>query len=224
MHPLTIQTRPAPLLVADDPALDFLNTVASPFGERIEWLADGEDLLAWMKLTRLITEEAEAEVRAHALPGELDAVAAAARSLREWFRHFVLTHKGRPISSAALGDLLPLNDLLARDESYLTIRVRPPENHEQDTEHATSVLESVRHRRWRGPSSLLLPVAETMATLVSTVDFTLVKKCECLPCTLLMHDTTQRHARRWCSMAICGNRAKQAAHRNRIKEHSKVIQ
>jgi predicted RNA-binding Zn ribbon-like protein len=24
-------------------------------------------------------------------------------------------------------------------------------------------------------------------------------------------------ARRWCSMAICGNRAKQAAHRNRLK-------
>src|SRR4051812_5700154 len=28
----------------------------------------------------------------------------------------------------------------------------------------------------------------------------------------------ERRARRWCGMAICGNRAKQAAHRNRLKK------
>ncbi|MGB6892839.1 MAG: CGNR zinc finger domain-containing protein, partial [Xanthobacteraceae bacterium] len=28
---------------------------------------------------------------------------------------------------------------------------------------------------------------------------------------------TRSRARKWCSMAICGNRAKQAAHRNRLK-------
>jgi predicted RNA-binding Zn ribbon-like protein len=36
-------------------------------------------------------------------------------------------------------------------------------------------------------------------------------------CTLIFADHTRRRARRWCSMAICGNRAKQAAHRNRLK-------
>jgi predicted RNA-binding Zn ribbon-like protein len=30
-------------------------------------------------------------------------------------------------------------------------------------------------------------------------------------------DRTRRRARRWCSMAVCGTRAKQAAHRNRLK-------
>jgi predicted RNA-binding Zn ribbon-like protein len=35
--------------------------------------------------------------------------------------------------------------------------------------------------------------------------------------TLLFADHTRGHARRWCSMALCGNRAKQAAHRQRQK-------
>ncbi len=35
--------------------------------------------------------------------------------------------------------------------------------------------------------------------------------------TLVFADRTRRRARRWCSMAICGNRAKQAAHRKRLK-------
>jgi predicted RNA-binding Zn ribbon-like protein len=33
-------------------------------------------------------------------------------------------------------------------------------------------------------------------------------------------DRTRRRARRWCSMAICGNRAKQAAHRSRLKKQA----
>ena len=44
-----------------------------------------------------------------------------------------------------------------------------------------------------------------------------VKACEGAACTLLFVDHTRSRARRWCSMAICGNRAKQAAHRRRLK-------
>jgi predicted RNA-binding Zn ribbon-like protein len=44
-----------------------------------------------------------------------------------------------------------------------------------------------------------------------------VKACEGPACTLLFADHTRGHARRWCSMALCGNRAKQAAHRHRLK-------
>jgi predicted RNA-binding Zn ribbon-like protein len=29
-------------------------------------------------------------------------------------------------------------------------------------------------------------------------------------------DTTRGRRRRWCNMAVCGNRAKQAAHRDRV--------
>ena len=147
-------------------------------------------------------------MRARALPGELDRVADQARSLREWFRDFVRQHKGRPLTAAALAELEPLNRLLERNESFC--RIAP-----QQTGQGPFELQTVR--RWRNPDALLLPVGEALARLVCTEDFSNVKACEGAACTLLFADHTRGHARRWCSMAICGNRAKQAAHRNRIK-------
>ncbi|MGY4285957.1 putative RNA-binding Zn ribbon-like protein [Bradyrhizobium sp. LM2.7] len=44
-----------------------------------------------------------------------------------------------------------------------------------------------------------------------------MKACEGHDCTMFFADHTRRRARRWCTMAICGNRAKQAAHRSRLK-------
>ena len=148
-------------------------------------------------------------MRARALPGELDKVADQARSLREWFRGFVRRHRGRPLTTEALAELEPLNRLLERDEAFSQIV-------SQSTRHGPFELQAVR--RWRNPDALLLPVGEALARLVCSEDFSHVKACEGPACTLLFADHTRGHARRWCSMAICGNRAKQAAHRNRLKQ------
>jgi predicted RNA-binding Zn ribbon-like protein len=67
-------------------------------------------------------------------------------------------------------------------------------------------------RRWASPESLLQPIGEALAQLVSGEDFTYVKVCEGSGCRLLFADHTKGHRRRWCSMAVYGNRAKQAAH------------
>src|SRR5690242_20505493 len=109
------------MFVGDAPALDFLNTIATPADEPVEWIASGEDLLAWLGEARLIDPHEAGAARASALPGELDAVAAEARALREWFRGFVLAHMGRPLSADALAELQPLNRVLARDEAFASI-------------------------------------------------------------------------------------------------------
>ena len=129
-----------------------------------------------------------------------------ARQLREWFRGFVREHKGRPLSAEALLALEPLNRLLERDETLQPHRGRWRWYPELQT-----------LRRWRSPEALLLPVAETLATFVCEESFADVKACEGPACTLLFVDHTRGHKRRWCSMAMCGNRAKQAAHRQRLK-------
>jgi predicted RNA-binding Zn ribbon-like protein len=61
----------------------------------------------------------------------------------------------------------------------------------------------------------LRPIAEAAADLVCSVDFRLIRACEGSPCTLVFLDRTKAHSRRWCRMAVCGNRAKAAAHRAR---------
>ncbi|GAA2310328.1 CGNR zinc finger domain-containing protein [Actinomadura luteofluorescens] len=44
-----------------------------------------------------------------------------------------------------------------------------------------------------------------------------VKACAHPNCVLHFHDTTKNGTRRWCSMAVCGNRAKAARHYERAK-------
>lgn len=201
--------RPAAIFIGDALALDFLNSVATPVDVPVDWIDDGEGLLGWLEQARLAPPEALATLRSQALPGELDAVADQARSLREWFRGFVRTHKGRPLAPEDFGELEPLNRLLERDEAFSRIVPQPA--------GGPAPLELQTLRRWRSPESLLLPIGERLARFVCTEDFSHVKACEGPTCTLLFADHTRGRARRWCSMAACGNRAKQAAHRHRRK-------
>jgi predicted RNA-binding Zn ribbon-like protein len=169
-------------------------------------LADGDGFMSWLEQAGLVPPEVLRELTARAMPGEFDNVAAQARDLREWFRAFVRVRKGRPLTSHDLLELAPLNRLLERDEAYaqLVPNVR---------DHAGLQLQM--KRRWRSPDTLLLPIGEALAKFVCEEDFTNVKACEGSLCSLVFVDHTRGRARRWCSMALCGNRAKQAAHRDR---------
>ena len=210
--------RPPPMFIADHRGLDFLNSIGTPVETVIEWIGNGEDLLSWLVEARLIDPAEVAFIRANSFPGELDEVAAQARALREWFRDFVRSHMGRPLSAKALNLLEPLNRVLERDEGYGAIVPRPG-NHRKPT--TASGFELRRLRRWSTPNAVLLPIAEALAHLVCSSDFSLVKACEGKICTLLFLDTTHGKARRWCSMTLCGNRAKQAAHRQRSAKKRK---
>lgn len=202
-----------PIFVADSVGLDFLNSIATPVDELVEWIGCGEDLLEWLARAQLVPEDALSVVRANAAPGELDAVAAEARALREWFRGFVRAHQGKPLQSIALAELEPLNAVLARDEEFGRIVARS-----RGADHeGPSGLEWLPLRRWRSPEALLQPIARALAQLVCEEDFTRVKACEGFGCVLFFLDRTRGRARRWCSMAICGNRAKQSALRERAR-------
>jgi predicted RNA-binding Zn ribbon-like protein len=197
------------IFTADSLGLDFLNSVATPLDREIDWIDSGEGLLAWLEQARLVPTEVLETLRAQAIPGELDSVAAQARGLREWFRAFVHGHRGKPLIAKDLEALGPLNRLLERDDMFGRIVARPAKE--------AAALELRMLRQWRSPEALLLPIAEALAKFVSEEDLSKVKSCEGQPCTLLFLDQTRGRRRRWCSMAICGNRAKQAAHRNRLK-------
>src|SRR5271170_4402113 len=118
-------TRPPVIFIAGDPSLDFLNSIGTPVDTVVEWLADGQDLMAWLEQAELVPPEAAATICANCFPGELDAVAAQARALREWFRAFVLAHRGRSLGPDALHELEPLNRILEREDAYGAIVARP---------------------------------------------------------------------------------------------------
>ena len=204
-----MQHRPPAIFIADSLGLDFLNSIATPVDTPVDWLDSGDGLLKWLAQAKLVPANALDELKARAMPGELDNVADQARALREWFRGFVRKHMGRPLTPKALRELGPLNKLLERDEAFSQIS----RHHQRDDDR----FELRAMRRWRSPESLLLPIGEALAKFVCEENFADVKACEGHSCTLMFADHTRRRARRWCSMAICGNRAKQAAHRVRLK-------
>jgi len=119
-----IATGPPPFFIADNLGLDFLNTVAVPVDTKVDWLTSGEDLLAWLNQAGLVPDDVMDDFRKSAVPGELDAIAAQARALRDWFKLFVYRHMGSPLEPNALRELKPLNQLLARDEEVVQIVVR----------------------------------------------------------------------------------------------------
>jgi predicted RNA-binding Zn ribbon-like protein len=197
------------IFIADAPALDFLNSIATPMDTPVDWIDSGEGLLDWLDQAGLVPADALKAIRLRAAPGEFDKIAEQARGVREWFRNFVEKYKGQPLTSRNFRELGRLNRLLEGDAMFNRIALR------DETKPPSLELELVR--RWQSPEALLLPLGEALARFICTEDFERVKACEGASCTLLFADRTRGDARRWCSMAICGNRAKQAAHRNRLK-------
>jgi predicted RNA-binding Zn ribbon-like protein len=200
--------RPSAMFIADSLGLDFLNSVATPVDTPVDWIDDGEGLIDWLAQAKLVPADELDALKRRVAPGELDKVADEARALREWFRGFVRKHVGCPLKPAALKELGPLNSLLESDDAF---------NQIEPGQDGGGILSLHRKRRWRSPEALLVPVGEAMARFVCEENFADVKACEGHNCTMLFADHTRRRARRWCIMAVCGNRAKQAAHRDRLK-------
>lgn len=193
------------VFTAGSAGLDYLNSLASPVAE----LRDGDAFLDWLERAQLLSHDAATAIRKTARLCELDAVAAQARALGEWFQAFIDAHRGRPLSLNALRELEPLNRLLERDQQFEQIVLKPA------GEGGKSPLRRLRLRHWTSPEALILPIAAALTDVVCRENFSAIKACEGASCSRLYVDRTPRLTRRWCSMAICGNRSKQAAHRVR---------
>lgn len=204
-----------PYFVGDHLALDFLNSrvapANAPAGESFDWLGNGAQLLDWLVDSGAVDVSVARQFRGKKdTVAGLDEVAREARDLRDWLADFLGRHAGRRLGRDVAADLAPLNKLLARDDTYRAIEAATS---------GASALDWCQRRRWT-PERLLMPIAEAIGDLVCHCDFRLVRTCEGADCILMFYDRTKAHARRWCSMALCGNRAKAAAHRarHRLKE------
>jgi predicted RNA-binding Zn ribbon-like protein len=205
--------RPPAVFVGEHLALDFLNTTAAPRGQLIDWLADGDDLVSWLEEARAIEPAAAARMRGVGRE-KLDEAARQARKFRHWLRGFVSARMGKPLRATPAA-VAPLNAILARNNSIQRVEA---------VRHSAADGHPLRLRRIRpfeNPADLLDPIAEAAADLICNQDFQLVRACEGSGCILLFLDRTKAHARRWCNMAVCGNRAKAAAHRARRSRNEK---
>ena len=68
-----------------------------------------------------------------------------------------------------------------------------------------------------GPMQALMPIAQSAADLITEGKAAPVRKCANPDCILHFYDVSRTRRRRWCSMAVCGNRMKVAAYARRRK-------
>ena len=181
----------SPHFIANNLALDFINSAFGTGDESHDCLTDDASVVAWLKAAGELSEDFET------VPAGL---AELAKALRETAARMVEAVKaGQPSDPALVNQLLEAG--------------RQVKGLVWDEAKAGFLL--IEHRRDHSAASLLEPVATALVTLLSGNDLQHVRQCEAHDCTLLFLDTTKSHRRRWCSMALCGNRMKVATFRSR---------
>lgn len=179
-----------PPLIADHPALDLLNTVNRVDGGPREFWRSDADVARWLRDTRMApgaTESAPAGLLKSAL------------ALREVIRDLVVQRKAGGSANPS-----SLNAYLEQAAGYPRLVWSPPQPPQLERVRCQETAE-----HW------LAPLAESAAGLLVDGDFDRIKECEHPDCTLWFYDRAKSHRRRWCSMAVCGNRHKVSAFRLR---------
>jgi predicted RNA-binding Zn ribbon-like protein len=190
-----------PVPVATHPALDFCNTLAGwNSGEQHEYLATYDHLVVWGREAGLLDGASAADLRERAAR---DTRAAArelerARALRGALYAACTNPLDRPAweTVAAYARSAAADSVLSGDEAP--------------------------GRRWSvaiatGLARPVLEAARVAGDLLATAELHHVKACEGTRCGWLFVDPRGR--RRWCTMEVCGNRAKARRHAERAREH-----
>jgi predicted RNA-binding Zn ribbon-like protein len=191
--------------IGGDLAVDFANTVYSP-GDAAGSLHSWSDLIDFLELRGGVAPGDGGMLRAM---GETDArrcavAFAQAMQLRETIRAML----GAMASKRSLRAqwIALVNEALASGAGASRLL-------RQDTGWRLGLSPGPA-----GPLRVLAPIARSIADLVVSGRSVEIGKCANPRCVLYFRDRSRTRRRRWCSMAVCGNRMKVAAH---VRRHGR---
>jgi predicted RNA-binding Zn ribbon-like protein len=177
------------------PALDLVNTLRERWRRRVETLASPADLGLWLVRAELVPER----------PRVTRALLDEARDLREAIDlcvQAVVAHATVPSDAVAHIDSWLL-DAAARPRLAIGGDGRPRLDERPPGDSARAALAAI---------------ALDAARMLGTEDEARrVRICASDTCSARFYDRSPAAARRWCSMALCGNEAKARRHRERAK-------
>lgn len=173
--------------VGNNLAIDFLNTQIVDRGEIIELLNEPQDLYDWACEAGI---SVDSNVKNQELVGSLEL----RRALKDIFLS-VLNNQTIPKKTYKIFNQYLLNHLT---EQKLT------------SVNGVLVLQPI-HKKL-SIDNLLGFVANEAALLLTSKKINKLKRCSNPKCILLFLDISKAGKRRWCSMDVCGNRAKAANH------------
>jgi predicted RNA-binding Zn ribbon-like protein len=185
--------------IGNHPGLDFINTEAvDHHGARVELLGSWHDVVAWAEAAGMV---ATAPDDAHSAPTDRQARGALdwARRLRAGARQSLDPEANDPVAGA---------HTLAETVTDVPVRLvyRPDAQRGTPPVATDDPIDTLR-------------LALALAVLDATqLDCSRVRRCESEQCVLLFYDASKNRSRRWCDMSACGNRAKAAAHYQRLRQ------
>lgn len=166
-----------------EPVLAFVNTI--DVEDRTDTLADGPAALgAWLAARGLLAEPAAAATRAdHRL----------ALDLRAGLRALALQNNGHAVDEPGAARL---RRALARLPLVVTPTPGGPEQ------------AGLRAHRLPPVRAALASIVAGYARGVATGQWSRIRRCPADDCAWVFWDTSAKGTRRWCTMRVCGNRAK----------------
>ncbi len=186
------------IFLANQTALDFVNTEIVVNGKRVSLVQNYADFKAWL-ITANVVDAKRLEAAEEAWSAaEKAAVVEHALALRSQLREAAgQIAAGTPVSEQMLD---AVNTLLRHPVGYAQV------------EATASGYNRRLHFAPQRPADLLAPLGEAASDLLCGIEPARVKRCENPACILYYYDNSKNHTRRWCSMNVCGNRMKAAAH------------
>lgn len=187
--------------------LDFANTMDNRPAEATELLQSYQDLVIWAEQAGVVDKAAGAALRAEAARRAQAAESALAggRVLREAIYAVFSAHASR--RPAPAGAVATLNAAMAPSLARLQLEVRAGGGFGWRWSLEDGALDG-----------LLAPIVDSAAELLTSPDLARVRECEADNCGWLFLDRSRNRSRRWCDMAVCGNRAKVRRHYARAKQ------
>jgi predicted RNA-binding Zn ribbon-like protein len=197
-------TRPTFAFVAERLWLDFVNTDGG--AHAADTVADFDGLVAWLETAIALDVERAQMMRRRALQQPSGATAALvdARRVRAALRG--LAERGAMVPQIRVDALAEINRVLGRSAGTRRLEMRA------DGTFARSFVPV-----GDAFAGLMIPIVESAADALILGELQRVRRCADPRCARVFYDGTKNAARRWCDMATCGNRAKAARHRARLK-------
>jgi predicted RNA-binding Zn ribbon-like protein len=189
--------------------LDFVNSDTS---RAFDALRDFDTLISWLEAATLVDGERGQGMRRRAREQPSGAAAALvdARRVRGALRTLAergtLPNGSDQVRADALGEI---NRVLGRSAGTRRLERRADGAYVRTFVPVGDAF-----------AGLMIPIVESAADALILGELPRVRRCADARCARVFYDSTKNGRRRWCDMATCGNRAKAARHRQKLRARS----
>jgi predicted RNA-binding Zn ribbon-like protein len=184
--------------------LDFVNSELS--ARNGDALYDFESLVQWLEAAAILDLERATGIRRRAIQQPAGAAASLidARRVRASLRS--LAERGVVSDRIRMDALAEINRVLGRSAGTRRVDLRNDGTFGRSFVPVGDAF-----------AGLVIPVVESAADALIAGELARVRRCADARCMRVFYDTTKNGRRRWCDMSTCGNRAKAARHREKVR-------